>query len=108
MLGFALLSPTYIFSVALGGKIRERVSLLQGEEKPGGRLAGNLVQRDDGRYARTLSPNGEAAMSKAHFPVNIQAPDISPYRQGNTGVDYVTTLDSGNTGPHAMLSAVVH
>lgn len=42
------------------------------------------------------------------YPVNIEAPDIRPYREGNTGVDYVTTLDSGNPGPHVMISAVVH
>ncbi len=42
------------------------------------------------------------------YPVKLQAPDISPYRQGNTGVEYVTTLDSGRPGPHVMLSAIVH
>lgn len=42
------------------------------------------------------------------YPVNLQAPDISPYRRGNTGVEYVTTFDSGKTGPHVMLSAIVH
>ena len=47
-------------------------------------------------------------MSEEHYPVNIDAPDISPYRKSNTGVDYVTTLDSGKTGPHVMVSAVVH
>lgn len=47
-------------------------------------------------------------MSKSAYPVYIEAPDIRPYRQGNTGVDYVTTLDSGNPGPHVMISAVVH
>ncbi len=47
-------------------------------------------------------------MSETNYPVNIQAPDISPYRKGNTGVDYVTTLDSGKSGPHVMLSAIVH
>lgn len=47
-------------------------------------------------------------MSQTHFPVEIEAPDISAYRRGNTGVDYVTTFDSGKAGPHAMLSAVVH
>ena len=34
-------------------------------------------------------------MSEATYPVNIEAPDITPYREGNTGIDYVTTLDSG-------------
>lgn len=47
-------------------------------------------------------------MSEATYAVNVEAPDITPYRQGNTGVDYVTTLDSGLSGPHVMLSAVVH
>lgn len=47
-------------------------------------------------------------MGQASYPVNIEAPDISPYREGNTGVDYVTTLTSGRPGPHVMLSAVVH
>ena len=50
----------------------------------------------------------EAAMSGASYPVNIEAPDITPYRKGNIGVDYVTTIDSGKSGPHVMLSAVVH
>jgi len=47
-------------------------------------------------------------MSQAAYPVNIEAPDISPYRKGNTGIDYIWTLDSGKSGPHVMLSAVVH
>jgi predicted deacylase len=42
------------------------------------------------------------------YPVNLQAPDISPYRKGNTGIDYVTTFDSGKSGPHVVLTAVVH
>jgi predicted deacylase len=47
-------------------------------------------------------------MSQAAYPVNIEAPDISPYCKGNTGIDYIWTLDSGKSGPHVMLSAVVH
>lgn len=47
-------------------------------------------------------------MSEVSYPVNIEAPDISPYRRGNTGIDYISTLDSGKSGPHVMLSAVVH
>ena len=47
-------------------------------------------------------------MPDESHPVNIEAPDISPYRKGNTGVDYVTTFDSGKPGPHVMLSAIVH
>lgn len=42
------------------------------------------------------------------YPVELTPPDISPYKAGNTGVDYFTTLDSGAPGPHVMLTAVVH
>ena len=42
------------------------------------------------------------------YPVNLAAPDIGAYRAGNTGVDYLTTFDSGKSGPHVMISAVVH
>ncbi len=42
------------------------------------------------------------------YPVELTAPDISVYRSGNTGLDYVTTFDSGKPGPHVMVSAVTH
>ena len=40
--------------------------------------------------------------------VDITAPDISPYRKGNTGIEYATTIDSGKSGPHVMITALVH
>ncbi len=42
------------------------------------------------------------------YPVELTAPDITPYRAGNTGLDYVTSFDSGVGGPHVMISAVTH
>ncbi len=42
------------------------------------------------------------------YAIELQAPDISAYETGNTGVDYVTTFDSGRGGPHVMITAVVH
>ena len=42
------------------------------------------------------------------YPVELDALDISPYRIGNTGIEYVTTLDSGVPGSHVMVSALVH
>jgi predicted deacylase len=42
------------------------------------------------------------------YTVEIAAPDISPYRKGNTGIDYATTIDSGRPGPHVMLTALAH
>ena len=47
-------------------------------------------------------------MVEPSYPIELDAPDIAPYRAGNTGIDYATTLDSGRPGPHVMLSAVVH
>jgi predicted deacylase len=40
--------------------------------------------------------------------IEIEPPDLDPHRAGNTGIDYVTTLDSGHPGPHLMISALVH
>ena len=42
------------------------------------------------------------------YSVELSPPDISAYRAGNTGVDYVTTFDSGKPGPHVMVNAVTH
>lgn len=43
-----------------------------------------------------------------HFPVELSPPDIAPWRQGNTGVDYVHVLDSGRPGPNVMVQALTH
>jgi predicted deacylase len=43
-----------------------------------------------------------------NYPVELTPPDIEPYRAGNTGVEYVTTLDSGVAGPHVLVTALTH
>ena len=45
-----------------------------------------------------------------HTPPAIQLlpPDIRPYRQGNTGVEYVHTFDSGHPGPSVLVQALTH
>lgn len=48
------------------------------------------------------------AMTTNSYPVELSALDITQYRPGNTGIDYVTTFDSDIPGPHVMLSALVH
>lgn len=40
--------------------------------------------------------------------IELAAPDIAPYAAGNTGIPYVTTLDSGRPGPHVLVSALTH
>ena len=47
-------------------------------------------------------------MIDAPHPVELSAPDLSQYRRGNVGIDYVTTFDSGVPGAHVMVSALVH
>ncbi|MGH8707974.1 MAG: succinylglutamate desuccinylase [Burkholderiales bacterium] len=43
-----------------------------------------------------------------HYPIEIAPPDIRPYRQSNTGVDYVHVLDSGKPGANVMVQALTH
>lgn len=42
------------------------------------------------------------------YPIEIAFPDLRPYAQGNTGIPYVATFDSGIPGPHVMVSALTH
>lgn len=46
-------------------------------------------------------------MSKS-YPIELSAPDISAWRAGNTGVDYVHSFDSGRPGPTVMVQALTH
>lgn len=41
-------------------------------------------------------------------PIELTPPDIASWRAGNTGVDYVTRLDSGKPGPNVLVTAAVH
>ncbi len=43
-----------------------------------------------------------------HSPDALSPVDITPYQSGNTGVDYVTTFDSGEPGYHVVISALIH
>src|SRR5512145_1934351 len=42
------------------------------------------------------------------YRIEIKPPDISRYRSGNTGVDYVHVMDSGKPGPSVMVQALTH
>lgn len=42
------------------------------------------------------------------YPIELPFPDIAPYKDGNTGVEYYTTFDSGVAGPHVMVNALIH
>ena len=40
--------------------------------------------------------------------IELQAPDITPWRLGNAGVEYVHVLDSGRAGPNVLVQALTH
>ncbi|MCR9059715.1 MAG: succinylglutamate desuccinylase/aspartoacylase family protein [Rhodobacteraceae bacterium] len=42
------------------------------------------------------------------YPVELTPPDLSAYKNGNTGIPYVWRFDSGKPGPNVMISAIVH
>jgi predicted deacylase len=42
------------------------------------------------------------------YPIEVSFPDISAHAQGNTGIAYVHTFDSGTAGPHVMINALTH
>ncbi len=43
-----------------------------------------------------------------HHAVQLDPPDLAPYRRGNARVDYVHVFDSGRRGPNVMLQALTH
>lgn len=47
-------------------------------------------------------------MRTTSYPVEISAPDISAYAAGNMGLEYSMSFEASLSGPHVMLSAVVH
>jgi predicted deacylase len=44
----------------------------------------------------------------SQIAVELQAPDIEPYRESNTGTPYVHRLDSGRPGPNVLVVALTH
>lgn len=43
-----------------------------------------------------------------HHPIEVRPPDITPYRESPSGVDYVHVFDSGKPGATVMLQALTH
>lgn len=44
----------------------------------------------------------------ANPSIEIQTPNLDPYREGSSGIPYVITEESGKPGPHAVITALVH
>lgn len=51
---------------------------------------------------------GDIRLTESLPPIELTPPDIGPYRRGNTGIDHVTTLESGCPGPHAVIVSLIH
>jgi predicted deacylase len=49
-----------------------------------------------------------APVDLSDTPLEIVPRDLSAYRKGNTGVEYVHRFDSGKPGPHVLISALTH
>ena len=50
-----------------------------------------------------------AAPGAASAPaLEVLPRDLSPYKKGNTGIDYVHRFDSGKPGPHVLINALTH
>ena len=47
-------------------------------------------------------------MSDLRYKVELAPPDISAYRAGNTGVEYVTTFTADEPGPHVAVMSLTH
>ena len=47
-------------------------------------------------------------MPETSHPVELSPPDISPYRKGNTGIDYVHSFRAAVPGPHVLVNALTH
>ena len=47
-------------------------------------------------------------MSDLRYNVELVPPDISAYRAGNTGIDYVTTFAASEPGPHVAVFGLTH
>ncbi|SFP02813.1 Predicted deacylase [Variovorax sp. PDC80] len=41
-------------------------------------------------------------------PLEVLPRDLSAYREGNTGIDYVHRFESGRPGPHVLVNALTH
>jgi predicted deacylase len=41
-------------------------------------------------------------------PVELEAPDIDPYRGDTTGIPWITTFEADVPGPHVAIAALVH
>jgi predicted deacylase len=47
-------------------------------------------------------------VSDQRYTIELTPPDISAYRAGNTGIEYVTTFAAPDPGPHVLVMGLTH
>ena len=55
-----------------------------------------------------MEPPPRPLLPLPEFDVRLDAPDIAPWRAGNTGIEGFTTYAAAAPGPHVMLTALMH
>ncbi|MGJ7543255.1 succinylglutamate desuccinylase [Variovorax sp. LT1R16] len=50
----------------------------------------------------------QATFAPDTSPLEVLPRDLSAYRQGNTGIDFVHRFESGRPGPHVLVNALTH
>jgi predicted deacylase len=56
----------------------------------------------------TFSSNRIQAQPVVEYPVEFQPPDIAEWWQGNTGTPFVYSFAAERSGPHLLITALVH
>lgn len=56
----------------------------------------------------STNPTAGTSASTAAPAFEVLPRDLSPYRQGNVGIDYVHRFESGKPGPHVLINALTH
>jgi predicted deacylase len=56
----------------------------------------------------TTSGAAGALPAFPEYPIEIAFPDLRPYAEGNSGIPYLYSFDSGKPGPHVMINALTH
>lgn len=65
------------------------------------------LSRPDRRNRRNEERGGKV-LATVSDPIELVPPDIEPYRQGNTGIDYVSSIEADEPGPHVLVNALMH
>src|SRR5207248_613034 len=103
-------------------RVLENLQIYRGQDT--NNVAAFSLASDLARRGTRYFPGGDAARDAVHkqpssaltgssvsdlnYTVELVPPDIEPYRAGNTGIDYVTTFEAAEPGPHVVVTALTH